>query len=73
MLQARRNNWLAALVIDEKNLSQAFHWGLATADVSTGEFLVMEREGEASLFQELNKLDASEVIVGGGEANKHYE
>jgi len=33
MLNARRNNYLAAVVIAGN------HWGLAYADISTGEFL----------------------------------
>jgi len=62
MLKARRNNWLAAVVIESTKKSQPFCWGLATADVSTGEFVVIERQGSTSLYQELNKLDASEVL-----------
>ena len=45
MLSARRNNWLAAVVLHNN------HWGLAVADVSTGEFLVREREGLELLQQ----------------------
>ncbi|WP_320666776.1 DNA mismatch repair protein MutS [Prochlorococcus sp. MIT 1307] len=67
MLQARRNNWLAAVVIESKSQKQSLCWGLATADVSTGEFLVMEREGSSSLYQELNKLEASEVLCSKNE------
>ena len=73
MLQARRNNWLAALVIDDKNLNQSFCWGLATADVSTGEFVVMEKEGTAVLYQELNKIDASELIWSRSEATTSHK
>ncbi len=62
MLQARKNNWLAAIVLAENNDKNRMKWGLASADVSTGEFIVMEREGGSELYQELNKLDASEVI-----------
>lgn len=64
MLQARRNNWLAAVVLAKTSSKESYSWGLASADVSTGEFLVIEREGVESLYQELNKLDASEVICG---------
>ena len=43
MLQARRNNWLAAIVIKHAKENDSFAWGLATADVSTGEFILRER------------------------------
>ena len=61
MLEARRNNWLAAVVIQKQK--ESFKWGLASADVSTGEFLITEREGESELFQELSKINASEILV----------
>ena len=56
MLAARRNNWLAAAVVEQG------HWGLAIADVSTGEFRVSQREGSASLHQELLQLEAAELL-----------
>ena len=73
MLQARRNNWLAAVVLDKKSKDKNLSWGLASADVSTGEFLVMQRKGSDSLYQELNKLDPSEVILGQSEDNNPKE
>jgi DNA mismatch repair protein MutS len=57
MLAARRNNWLCAVVLGELG-----HWGLAVADVSTGEFRVTEREGRGALHQELLRLEAAEVL-----------
>ena len=36
MLSARRNNWLAAVVVEPAQGKQPFRWGLASADVSTG-------------------------------------
>ena len=62
MLQARKNNWLASVFINEN--SQSLNWGLARADVSTGEFCVQEGDELTALFQELNKLEPSEVIWG---------
>ncbi len=62
MLQARRNNWLAAVVLLPTKDQKSFRWGLASADISTGEFLVTERESASSLNQELSKLEASEVL-----------
>ncbi|MEB3331345.1 MAG: DNA mismatch repair protein MutS, partial [Synechococcaceae cyanobacterium] len=57
MLSARRNNWLCAVVLQENR------WGLAVADVSTGEFRVTERERGASLHQELLQLEPSELLL----------
>jgi DNA mismatch repair protein MutS len=57
MLVARRNNFLAAVVI------AASHWGLAYADVSTGEFLTTQSSNLEQLTQELMRLQPSEVLV----------
>ena len=57
MLTARRNNWLCAVV-----LGGGGRWGLAVADVSTGEFRVTEREGSGALHQELLQLEAAEIV-----------
>ena len=64
MLTARRNNWLCAVV-----LGGAGRWGLAVADVSTGEFRVTEREGSGALHQELLQLEAAEVVWPGLETD----
>ncbi|MEO1002018.1 MAG: DNA mismatch repair protein MutS [Cyanobacteria bacterium J06638_7] len=64
MLAARRNNWLCAVVLD----GSAARWGLAVADVSTGEFRVSERGGSDALHQELLRLEAAEVLWPGGAA-----
>jgi DNA mismatch repair protein MutS len=60
MLAARRNNWLCAVVLEGPR------WGLAVADVSTGEFRVTERSGSDTLHQELLQVDAAEVLWPGG-------
>jgi DNA mismatch repair protein MutS len=57
MLQARRNNFLAAVVIAGN------HWGLAYADISTGEFLTTQESNLEQLTQELMRLQPSEVLV----------
>ncbi len=57
MLNARRNNFLAAVVIAGN------HWGLAYADISTGEFFTTQFEGLEQLTQELMRLQPSEVLV----------
>ena len=64
MLQARKNNWLVAVLIENNKSEDFLNWGLARADVSTGEFIVSEGNGANNLHQELAKLDASEVIIG---------
>ncbi len=63
MLNARRNNWLAAIITNHSKESNTFFWGLATADVSTGEFLVMQRQSPELLQQELSKLQAAEILL----------
>ena len=62
LLSARRNNWLAAVVVEPAQGRQPFRWGLACADVSTGEFLVREQDSSAALHQELSRLDPAELI-----------
>jgi len=57
MLNARRNNFLAAVVIAGN------HWGLAYADISTGEFLTTRSDNLEHLSQELMRLQPSEVLV----------
>lgn len=57
MLTARRNNFLAAVVL------AGSHWGLAYADVSTGEFLTTQSQDLEQLAQELMRLQPSEVLV----------
>lgn len=56
MLKASRNNYLAAVVIAKDN------WGLAYADISTGEFLTTQTNDLEHLTQELMRLQPSEVL-----------
>ncbi|MBN3927274.1 DNA mismatch repair protein MutS [Nostoc sp. NMS4] len=56
MLKSSRNNYLAAVVI------AANHWGLAYADISTGEFLTTQGSELEHLTQELMRLQPSEVL-----------
>ena len=62
MLAARRNNWLAAVVVEPPQGKQPLRWGLASADVSTGEVQVMQREHSDVLHQQLAQLAASELL-----------
>ncbi|MBE7380996.1 MAG: DNA mismatch repair protein MutS [Leptolyngbya sp. SIO1E4] len=57
MLSARRNNFLAAVVIAGQ------HWGLAYADVSTGEFFTTQNSDLDQLGQELMRHQPSETLV----------
>jgi DNA mismatch repair protein MutS len=65
MLKARCNNFLAAIVLVGE------HWGLAYADISTGEFLTTQSESalqnqqslREQLAQELMRLQPSEVLL----------
>ncbi|NEQ51824.1 MAG: DNA mismatch repair protein MutS [Leptolyngbya sp. SIO3F4] len=57
MLTAKRNNFLAALIIADK------HWGLAHADVSTGEFFTTQGSDIDQLAQEIMRLQPAEVLV----------
>lgn len=57
MLSARRNNFLAAVVV------AAQHWGLAYADISTGEFFTTQSTDLDLLSQELMRLQPSEVLI----------
>jgi len=56
MLSARRNNFLAAVVVARN------HWGLAYADISTGEFYTTQSSELDSLTAELLRLQPSEVL-----------
>ncbi len=57
MLTARRNNFLAAVVIVKQ------HWGLAYADITTGEFFTTQSQGMEALGMELERLHPSEVLL----------
>ncbi|PZD74460.1 DNA mismatch repair protein MutS [Acaryochloris thomasi RCC1774] len=56
MLSARSNNFLAAFVLAGNN------WGMAYADISTGEFLTTQHSDRDQLAQELLRLQPSEVL-----------
>ncbi|MEO1341458.1 MAG: DNA mismatch repair protein MutS, partial [Cyanobacteria bacterium J06635_13] len=57
MLQARQNNFLAAIVVAGE------HWGLAYADISTGEFFTVQSSELNALTLELLRLQPSEVLL----------
>ena len=68
LLEARKNNWLTSIVIQEKE-NKNFRWGIAKADISTGEFSITEFEGKDALNQEVNKIQAAEIIYGSRDDN----
>ncbi len=57
MLQSRQNNFLAAIVVAGE------HWGLAYADISTGEFFTSQSQELSALTLELLRLQPSEVLI----------
>src|SRR5258706_1851311 len=59
MLTAERNNFLAAIVAMGKT------FGLASADLTTGDFMTTEVEGETALLTELQRLRPAEIIYPG--------
>ncbi len=62
MLEARKNNWLATVLLDKSSPESLINWSLAKVDVSTGEFIVQEGQEIHNLRQELIKLEAAEII-----------
>jgi len=69
LLPEKSNNFLASIYLERPKLKRA---GLAFADVSTGEFLATEIEGEnllEDLYLELTRLPVAEVILPKEEEN----
>ena len=63
----QKNNWITAIYLSEKNSDDSYEWGLSRADVSTGELITMEGQSLTKLFDEIIKLDASEIILENNE------
>src|SRR5712671_232543 len=59
MLTAERNNFLAAVYPQGKN------FGLALADLTTGDFMTTEVESETAALTELHRLRPAEIIYPG--------
>lgn len=55
-LDESRNNYLMCIICME------VRYGLSVADISTGEYLVTELDGEKKLLDEINKFSPSEII-----------
>ncbi len=73
MLVAKRNNWITAIHILENNTQDLCEWGISRADVSTGELLTMEGKSISKLFDEIIKLETSEIIIGSKEEKSFLE
>jgi DNA mismatch repair protein MutS len=56
MLNAKKNNFLGAVVITGE------HWGLAYADISTGEFYTTQASDLTALSLELTRLQPAEIL-----------
>ena len=66
MLDARRNNFLAALSVDEKS----GRVGFAFADATTGDFRLTEVNSEAELEDQLARVQPMEVLVSEDQAGR---
>ena len=55
-LDETKNNYLMGIVYVDGR------YGISTADISTGEFLVTEVDSDRELFDEINKFSPSEII-----------
>ncbi len=63
LLDAKRNNFLAAIFLDEGI------YGFAYVDLSTGEFRITELSGEAELEDEMARVGPAEVLVAASQAD----
>ena len=63
MLSAKKNNWLASVLLEAKSNPEIIHWSLAKIDVSTGEFIVQEGQESNNLRQELIKLNTALSLI----------
>ncbi len=59
LLDDKSNRYVAAVCLKGKT------WGASFFDISTGEFLVAERQKAADLVDEINRMAPSELIVAG--------
>ncbi|MEQ1862526.1 MAG: DNA mismatch repair protein MutS, partial [Chthoniobacteraceae bacterium] len=69
MLDAKRNNFLAAIFADEKT----GRIGFAFADTTTGDFRLTELAGERELADELARVQPAEVLVSDEQAARFRE
>jgi DNA mismatch repair protein MutS len=62
LLDAKRNNYLVAIARARASSGEASRFGLASLDISTGEFRVTECDG-GSLAAEISRLEPGEILV----------
>ena len=67
MLVAKKNNWITAIYLEETKVNQEVDWGIASADVSTGELITLEGKSISKLCDEIINIDTSEIIIGSHE------
>ena len=67
MLVAKRNNWITAVYIEPMKSNSDYIWGIASADVSTGELITSEGNSLNKLCDEIIQIDPSEIIIGSEE------
>jgi len=65
MLDAKKNNYLAAMVVNMGNTDHPSkaHWAIAYVDTSTGEFQGLEGTDIEVCIRELNRIAPSEVLI----------
>ena len=73
MLVAKKNNWITAVYLEEIKSNQELNWGIASADVSTGELIIQEGKSINKLCDEIINIDASEIIIGSEEEKLYVE
>jgi len=69
MLDARRNNFLAAVFADVKTTTVGF----AFIDLTTGDFRLTELRGDSELADELSRVQPAEVLVSEDQAARFSE
>jgi DNA mismatch repair protein MutS len=62
LLDAKRNNYLLAIARARASSGEGSRFGLASLDISTGEFRITECDG-LSLAAEISRLEPSEILV----------
>ncbi len=73
MLVAKKNNWITAVYLEEIKPNKELNWGIASADVSTGELITQEGKSINKLCDEIINIDASEIIIGSEEEKFYVE
>ncbi|GJD12666.1 DNA mismatch repair protein MutS [Galdieria sulphuraria] len=66
MLDAKKNNYLAAIAVDMSSSTKEFNrvnWAIAYVDTSTGEFQGLEGKNIDAFIRELIRISPSEVLM----------